>query len=226
MSIIIPETMASPEKPSLVICDDHLVVAEGLARALGGAYKITSILTSGHELERLVLAFAPSVVVTEVNLRGQSGLDALERTRARGIEAPFVICTSLSDTVTLHRALQAGARGVVTKAEGVAALQSAIELALGGKVYLSDAFVQVLASEQRLPLIHLTPRQQSILELIDEGMSAKQIAYTLGLSRRTVESHKLRLLRMTDTHSPQALLVQARRLGLLRPPGLRRLLKA
>ncbi|WP_165418473.1 response regulator [Dyella amyloliquefaciens] len=213
-------------KPTLAICDDHLVVAQGIARALHNAYDTEAVFRSGFQLEELLLTRPPDLVVTEVKLLDQGGLDVLEHVRARGIRIPFVICTSQTDPVTLHRAFYAGARGVVTKAEGVKALESAIELALQGKVYLSGTFMQVLISQQQLPVVRLTVRQRAVLELIDEGLAAQQIADRLGLSKRTVESHKLKLLRMTESHSPQELLIRARRLGLLRPAGVRRLLQA
>lgn len=211
---------AGQRKPVLAICDDHLIVAEGIARALRPIYDIQAVLRSGHELEDLLVSSPPDLVITEIQLLDQSGLDVLEHVRSRGINVPFVICTSQTDPVTLHQAFYAGARGVVTKAEGISALVSAVALALQGKVYLSDTFMQVLINEQQLPVVRPTARQRAVLELIDEGLGAQQIADKLGLSRRTVESHKLKLLRMTESHSPQELLIRARRLGLLRPSRL------
>jgi DNA-binding NarL/FixJ family response regulator len=210
------------DRPALAICDDHLLVAQGLALALGRIYDIKAVLRSGRALEELLLTCPPDAIVTEIDLLDQSGIEALERTRSLGVGVPFVICTSQADPVSVHRAFYAGARGVIAKGEGVAALQSAIDLALEGKVYLSDAFMQMLISEQRLPVVNLTSRQRTILQLMDDGLTAQQIADKLGLSRRTVESHKFRMLRITDTHSPQELLVRAKRLGLLRPAGVRR----
>lgn len=215
-----PLGQARHRKPILAICDDHLIVAQGIARALRGTYDTEVVLRSGYELEELLLTRPPSLVITEVQLRDQSGLDVLEHVRSRGVKVPFVICTSQTDPVTLHRAFYAGARGVVTKVEGVSALLSAVDLALQGKVYLSDAFMQVLINQQQLPVVRPTARQRAVLELIAEGLGAQQIADRLGLSRRTVESHKLKLLRMTESHSPQELLIRARRLGLLRPGRL------
>ena len=215
-----PLGQARHRKPILAICDDHLIVAQGIARALRGTYDTEAVLRSGYELEELLLTRPPSLVITEVQLLDQSGLDVLEHVRSRGVKVPFVICTSQTDPVTLHRAFYAGARGVVTKAEGVSALLSAVDLALQGKVYLSDAFMQVLINQQQLPVVRPTARQRAVLELIAEGLGAQQIADRLGLSRRTVESHKLKLLRMTESHSPQELLIRARRLGLLRPGRL------
>lgn len=215
-----PLGQARHRKPILAICDDHLIVAQGIARALRGTYNTEAVLRSGYELEELLLTRPPSLVVTEVQLLDRSGLEVLEHVRSRGVKVPFVICTSQTDPVTLHRAFYAGARGVVTKAEGINALLSAVDLALQGKVYLSDAFMQVLINQQQLPVVRPTARQRAVLELIAEGLGAQQIADRLGLSRRTVESHKLKLLRMTESHSPQELLIRARRLGLLRPGRL------
>lgn len=203
-------------RPSIAISDVHLLVAQGLARALSRAYEIKAVLRSGRELETLVLTDPPDAIITEFNLLDQSGLETLENTRATQSKVPFVFFTSQSDPAALQRAFYAGARGVVAKLEGVDALQSAIDLALKGKAYLSGAFMPVLMGDKR-PEVHLSTRQRVVLQLLDQGMTAQQIADRLCLSRRTVESHKIRLQRATHTHSLIELLSEARRLGLLDP---------
>lgn len=215
MSACIDESKSIFPKPGILISDRHLLVAQGLAKALSGSYEIKGVFASGRELEQAVLDCAPDAVVTEINLLDQSAIDTLKRLRAMGHNVPFVICTAQTNPGTLRDAFYSGALGVIAKSESVDALKTAIDLATENKVYLSNAFMQLLATEQQMPEIRLTTRQKRVLELLDGGLSAQQIADQLGLSRRTVESHKARLFRVTDTHSPRELLVRADRLGLL-----------
>lgn len=215
MSACIDASKNVSVRRSILIADCHLLVAEGLAKALSATYEIKGVFASGRELEQAVLAGAPDVVVTEISLLDQSAIDTLKRLRTVGCNVAFVICTSHNSPVTLRDAFYSGVLGVIAKSESVEALKTAIDLATENKVYLSNAFMQLLATEQHVPEIRLTARQKTVLELLDGGMSAQQIADQLGLSRRTVESHKARLFRVTDTHSPRELLVRADRLGLL-----------
>ena len=208
-------TMAS--KPSIAISDNHLIVAQGLALALGRHYKIKAILKDGHELEALIRTDPPDAIVTEVLLMGQSGLDTLERVQSTNIKVPFIICTSQLDPLTLHRAIYAGARGVVAKVEGIATLQAAIDTVLKGSAYVSDAFLPALISDSIVGEIQLTKRQHRILELLDQGMTAQHMAEMLCLSRRTIESHKARILHLLSAHSLLDLLTKARSHGLLGP---------
>lgn len=216
MSAYLTQVDNQPTKPSIAISDAHLLVAQGIARALSRAYEIKAVLRSGRELEDLVMTNPPDAIITEFNLLDQSGLETLEHTRATQSKIPFVFFTSQSDPAALQRAFYAGARGVVAKLEGVDALQSAIELALKGKAYLSGAFMPVLMGDKQ-PEVQLSTRQRVVLHLLDQGMTAQQIADRLCLSRRTVESHKIRLQRATHTHSLIELLAEARRRGLLDP---------
>ncbi|WP_233523480.1 response regulator transcription factor [Dyella solisilvae] len=215
------KVQSGTRKPSVVISDRHLLVAQGLALALSGAYDVQGIVRSGRELEELLRNNPPDIIITEVALLHKSGLDVMEAAQKAALPIAFVIFTSLADPVTLRRAIHAGASGIISKVEGLDALRSAIDLALQGKLYLSSSIMDLLVSEQRLPRIRITDRQQVILDLMAEGLGAQEIADRLGLSKRTVESHKSQLLNMTNTHSPQELIVHARRLGLLRPIELR-----
>ncbi|RAO74855.1 response regulator [Dyella jiangningensis] len=216
MTMSRPHAQVMSRKPSMVLCDHHLLVAEGLARALGNSYEIKAVLRSGRDLEDLLEANPPDVVITEIDLANRSGLAVAELMAHKLHHVCFIVCTASTDAGALHRALQAGSCALVSKQEGVAALQLAVDLALQGRSYLSSTLMQCLIHEQVLPPVRISPRQQMVLGLMAEGMKAQQIADTLGLSRRTVEAHKARLRYLTQTHSPQELLALARRMGLLR----------
>lgn len=209
----------STNKPSLVICDEQLLVADGLAQALGCKYEIRAVLRSGRALEELLFACRPDLVITEVDLLEESALDVLGRTRSEGIKVPFIFCTAEKNPAVLQRLFFSGASGVIAKIEGIAELQAAIELALQGKAYLSSSFLPMVTGAPESSRVTLTPKLRTILQLIDEGLRSQQIADRLGLSRRTVESHKRKLKQVTNTHSPQELLVRARHLGLLGKVG-------
>jgi DNA-binding NarL/FixJ family response regulator len=139
-------------------------------------------------------------VVLDVSLPGSNGLELLKRIRAEYPDLTILVISMHDESQYALKALQAGAQGYVTKRETPATLLEAVRTVLDGETYVSDAFAseliyQVVRAPQtgRSPLDVLTGREQEILRLVGDGCSSQKIASALGLSVKTVESHRLHI---------------------------------
>jgi DNA-binding NarL/FixJ family response regulator len=139
-------------------------------------------------------------IVLDVSLPGSNGLELLKRIRAAHPEVRILVISMHDESQYALKALQAGAQGYVTKRETPGTLLEAVRTVLEGETYVSDAFAseliyQVVRAPQsgRNPLDVLTGREQEILRLVGEGCSSQKIAGALGLSVKTVESHRLHI---------------------------------
>jgi DNA-binding NarL/FixJ family response regulator len=189
--------MSAPQRPRVLLADDHLLVAEALKSLLAPEFDLVGVVEDGRALVEAAGTLRPDVVVADVTMPHLNGIDALVQLRQRGNRVPVVFLTMHRDAGFARRALDAGASGFVLKHSAPAELVTAIRAALEGKTYLTPQLAgEVLEAMKQGPqqeggsLAALTPRQREVLQLAAEGQSAKQIASTLGISPRTVEFHK------------------------------------
>jgi len=186
------------KKPSVVLADDHQIVLEGLRSLLKENFELLGTASNGRELMELCTRLRPDVVVADISMPLLNGIDAVQQLRQQGFEAKVVFLTMHRDQTYATRALEAGASGYVLKHAASDELVPAIQAALRGQTYVSAA----LRSEAReaaafgggKTVADLTARQREVLQLVAEGKSAKEIAAILGISPRTAETHKYKLM--------------------------------
>ena len=200
--------MTAPQRPRLLLADDHLMVAEALKSLLAPEFDLVGVVEDGRALVEAATTLRPDVIVADVTMPHLNGIDALVQLRQRGDRVPVVFLTMHRDASFARRALDAGASGFVLKHSAPAELVSAIRAALEGKTYLTPQIAgEVLESMKQRPqpdggsLASLTPRQREILQLAAEGRSAKQIAALLAISPRTVEFHKYQMMEALGLHT-------------------------
>ena len=185
-------------KPRVLLADDHRIVAEGLKSLLADEFDLAGIVEDGRALVQAARDLRPDVIVTDISMPHLSGIDALLQIRKDNPDARVVLLTMHRDAAYARRALEAGAAGYVLKHSAPAELVLALRAALQGRTFVSpDIAAEVFRAGKSLPadpVAALTPRQREILRLLAEGKSAKEIASGLGLSARTVEDHKYRLM--------------------------------
>jgi DNA-binding NarL/FixJ family response regulator len=200
--------MIAPQRPRVLLADDHLLVAEALKSLLSPEFDLVGVVEDGRALVEAAATLRPDVIVADVTMPHLNGIDALVQLRKRGDRVPVVFLTMHRDASFARRALDAGASGFVLKHSAPAELVSAIRAALDGKTYLTPQLAgEVLESMTREPRQHvcsfgtLTPRQREVLQLAAAGQSAKQIAATLAISPRTVEFHKYQAMEALGLHT-------------------------
>jgi two-component system response regulator NreC len=184
-----------PTPITLILADDHKVVRSGLRMLLESSGRFEVLGESGDvgSTVEAVLAQRPRVLVLDLNMGGESALDVIPRLRAEAPETQIVVLTMQDNPAFAQAALRAGAAGYVLKDAADTELMSAVELAAEGRTYLNPELGARLASapvdaEERPG--SLSPREIEVLRLIALGHTNSEIAASLFLSVRTVESHR------------------------------------
>ncbi len=200
--------------------DDHAIVREGYRRLLERTpdLAVTAEAASGAEAHRLFCELAPAVVVMAINLPGISGSEATRRILAHDPAASVLAFSMYDDALVGARALQAGARGYVTKASAPDTLVDAVRALAAGHMYLSHDFAQTLAlhgAGQDAALNALSPAEFEVFRLLAEGWSVSEIARILALSDKTVANHQTQIKRKLEVNASGQLVWIALERGLV-----------
>lgn len=205
----------------MLLADDHRIVLDGLSSLLQEDFEIIGTAGDGVSLVELAERLCPDVVVVDVSMPRLNGIDATRRLATMGCPAKVIILSMHADVTYASRALEAGALGYVLKTSASDELVEAIRSALRGRVFLSEALrtqsiENLLNPAQRRAkhTIELTGRQREILQLLAEGKSAKEVGALLGISARTVETHKYKMMEDLGVKTSAQLILYALRSGL------------
>lgn len=188
----------------VVLVDDHAVVREGYRRLLERTDEISVIaeVGSGEEAYRVVCEMQPDVTVMDINLPGLGGIEAVRRIVARLPEAKILMFSMHEDTVFSSRALQAGARGYVTKSAAPEVLVEAVRLVAAGKLYISHEMAQELALQmlpgREKPIDALSAREFEVFRLLVAGHTLQDISRILCLSYKTVANYQSNIKHKLD----------------------------
>ena len=188
-------------RPRIVLADDHRIVVEGLRSLLQSEFDLVGPAENGVDLVDLAQRTTPDVIVTDISMPLLNGIDAVRKLRESGVQAKVVFLTMHPDVVYATRAMEAGASGYVLKHSAPDELIAAIHEVLRGGTFISTSLRNPALDELLHPsrrhvkkTVELTARQREVLQLLAEGKSAKEIAGVLGISSRTVETHKYNIM--------------------------------
>ena len=186
-------------EPTVFVVDDNPGVRKSLQALLDSAGLAVETYASIAEFLGAYDAARPGCLVLDVRLRGDSGLDLLDELRKRKATLPVIVMTGYADVPTSVRAFKGGAvdflRKPVPPKTLIERIREAIEL--GGRALATAAQRTSVADR----VAQLTPRELQVMELLAVGKSSKEIATTLNISVRTVESHRRTVLRKMDVDS-------------------------
>jgi DNA-binding NarL/FixJ family response regulator len=217
---------------TVVIADDHRSFGEAMQIALGreNDLSVIEVVADGELAVSVTLEEEPDVVLMDLRMPGTDGIEATRRLRAEGSKSAIVILTGEGDDVSMARAIQAGARGLVHKTVPIDDLAEAVRRAARGEPLHRPAEVnRVLQVERERSdrdrdlerrVERLTPRETQILQAMADGMSSEQIAEDLGMSRHTLRTHTQNILTRLGVHSKTDAVIAAIRFGKATPPGL------
>jgi DNA-binding NarL/FixJ family response regulator len=214
---------------TVLLADDHPLVREGLRSLIEDLpdYTVVGDAADGDEAIDRAGALQPDVMLLDITMPRLSGIDALPRI-ALASPGTRVLIVAMYDTADfVMKALQAGAAGYLLKDAASRELPMALDAVREGRSFLSPAVSTTVirqalgapvapqpppaADPRELPL---TPRQIQILRLVASGRSMKAIAYELGLSVKTVETHRAQIMKRLDVHDVPRLVLLAARYGL------------
>ncbi len=209
------------DKIRILVADDHQMVAEGLRRLLEPTYELVAIAENGHEMIAAAKELQPDVIIVDISMPLLNGIDAVSEIRSAGIQAKIIYLTMHQEANYARRALAGGASAYVLKHSASSELLFAIQEALAGRHFVTPT-VAAKINRARTPeevsldaLDGLTVRQREVLQLLAEGYSAKEVSTILEISRRTVEYHKYRMMKILGLHKSAELIQFAVQNGLV-----------
>lgn len=189
----------------VMVVDDHAVVRQGIRAVLEGADELEVVAEAGggSEALELVAEMDPDVVVLDVNMPEPDGLEVTRLLREEGRDCRILILSMHDNPEYVLEALRAGADGYLLKDAGPAELRSAVTTVADGREYLSERVTHQLSvalraelerDKKRGRLDRLTPREREVMMRVVKGRTSREIAEELGISHRTVETHRERVM--------------------------------
>ncbi len=202
----------------LLLADDHAIFLQGLTKLLDAwpEAKVVAEAADGQEAWELILRHKPDVAVVDIKMPQMSGIEIAEQVRAQGLSTRVVLLTMHDEPALALEAEQAGIHGYVLKDNTFEELSKAIKTVASGRHYMSPSVSEKLqAFRLSSGGVTLSPREREVLKLIASGLSGKAIARELGISPKTVETHRVRLMAKLNLHSVAELVRYAVQTGFL-----------
>jgi two-component system nitrate/nitrite response regulator NarL len=216
----------SVKKIRLLLVDDHPIVREGIKSALSTKKNIAIVGEASTGEEAMVKArkLSPDVILMDINMPGMSGLETSRRLRKSVPDSKILALTMHENREYILEMSQLGARGYVFKDSSPSELLRAIETVHAGEFFFSPRASQqllkaFLKGEPRTDTqasVDLSQREKDVLQLITEGFKTKEIARRLGVTDRTVETYRRRLMTKLSVHSVAGLIKLAITKGIVK----------
>ena len=211
----------------ILIVDDHAVVRRGVRALLEGhdGWEVCGEATNGHEAIAKVIELEPDLVVLDVSLPGLNGLEATPQILKASPNTEVLVLTMHHSDELVRQVLRSGAKGYVLKSDADHSLVEAIESVRQHKPFVTnavtefalDSFLKGDTGESEVPKVPTTPRERQIIQLVAESRSSKEVAATLGISVKTVESHRTNIMRKLRLRSVSDLVRYAIRNRIVEP---------
>ncbi|MCB0345861.1 MAG: response regulator transcription factor [Bdellovibrionales bacterium] len=207
---------------TFLIADDHVVLREGLKALLKSVdgWDVVAEANDGLEVMPLFEEHKPDLVVLDLRMPNLGGVETIKRLKREREDTIILVLSAKDDDKSVREAMRAGANGFVPKSSQSNELEFAIRSVLKGQTYLSptvcDAMLGVDGSEEgSSPLASLTDREREVMKLLSEGMPNRDVAKTLHISPRTVDSHRANIMKKLGVTSNAELVQIALRNGLI-----------
>jgi DNA-binding NarL/FixJ family response regulator len=187
-------------KSKILLVDDHPLLCEGLTRLINQQPELVVCgqAETIYQALKMISAQKPDVVIIDLTLKGDSGIDLIKDMKLRSIKSLILVLSMHDESLYAERALRAGAKGYIMKQEASKEVLKAIRLVLKGEIYLSETMnakmLHHLADSgprtSAAPIAGLSDRELRVFQLIGQGRATRQIADELHISVKTVESYR------------------------------------
>ena len=191
---------AQPNKKRILLVDDHPVLRKGLVRLIDSKdeFVVCGEASTAADTMALIRELEPDLAIVDIGLPGASGIELTKTIRAEFQKLPVLILSMHEEAFYATRALRAGAMGYIVKQDAIDNIADALREALNGRCYLSPVIAAQLQHNGPDKQIHptddpvslLTDREFEIFELIGKGHEVREISHALGVSPKTVETHR------------------------------------
>jgi DNA-binding NarL/FixJ family response regulator len=204
----------------VLLADDHAIVREGVKNLLlQEGFEVAGEASDGKKALELAKKLRPDVALIDFSMPILNGIDAARKIHAASAGTKTILLTMYRDEQYVLEALRAGIKGYVLKSQAGADLVHAIRSTLQGETYLSPAIsesvVKAALAKMATASDPLTQREREVLQLIAEGRTNKEVSQQLGMSVKTVESHRRNLMAKLDIHETAGLVRHAIKIGLV-----------
>ncbi len=210
---------------SVLVVDDHDLIRLGICRMLADVQGITVIgqAASGEEAVDKVRVLSPDIVFMDIRMPGIGGVEATHRILSRYPNTKVIVVSAFNDDVYPATLLKAGASGYITKNAGSLEVKAAVQAVLSGKAYVSPELAQMMvlngmqSGQDNSPLATLSHRELQIATMITSGRRAKDVAETLNISPKTINTYKYRIYEKLGVTNDVELTLAAVKYGLVDP---------
>lgn len=228
-----PTTDDENPRIKIVLVDDHAVIRAGLRLLIEARRDMKVVGEAANATDAVAVAASaqPDIILLDLNLEGDSGLDCLPRLLAAAHRARVLVLTGVDDFEMHRQAARLGARGLVHKAKAAEVILKAIERVHAGEVwfdqYLISGMLSEMAhpggrkksSEEEIKITSLTRREHEVVSLVCEGLRNKQISERLFISQTTVSHHLTSAFSKLGVTDRLELVVYAYTQGIVKPPA-------
>lgn len=206
----------------ILLGDDHVLVRQGLKSLLEREkFQVVAEASDGQEVVRLAESLHPDIALIDISMPTLNGIDAARELARSCPKTKVILLTQHEEEQYIYEALESKVKGYVLKNQVASDLVNALQEVSKGGVYLSPGVsrvvVEACGSKSQKASDPLSGRERQVLQLIAEGKSTKDVASLLGISVKTAESHRSRLMQKLDIHETASLVRYAVRRGLVQP---------
>ena len=218
-----------PARRQVLVVDDHPIVRHGLALLINREpdLMVCGEADDAQSATQAIVSLRPDLVILDISLGGPDGLELLKQIRTRNADLPVLVLSMHDETTYTERVLRAGANGYIMKEEATDRVLTAIRRILEGQVYVPDRVASRLLRQYahtstvtaRSPLAALSDRELEVFRLIGAGRSTRQIAESLHLSVKTVESYQAHIKEKLELSNARELQYRAIELAVREKAG-------
>ncbi|GAB7081803.1 response regulator [Megalodesulfovibrio paquesii] len=217
-----------PRLLTVVLVDDHPLFREGLKRIVetAGTLRLVGEAAELADARTCVGSNKPDLVLLDIAIQGGAGMRLVREIKSLSPQSRILVVSSNTDPALVEGAFHAGASGFLTKTAGSLESVKALNRVAGGDVYLDPELTQSVAMARLRPM-HATPgngqgqtvekltnRERQVLQMVSQGLYTREIASMLGLSTKTVEHHRCRLMRKLGCRNSAEVVAWAHRAGM------------
>lgn len=198
----------------IVIADDHRLIASGLSVELElHGYEIAGIANNGLDAIAMIKSMQPDFAILDINMPGANGVEAFLEAKRWSPDTEFAVLTGHPSANLFSSLIDAGVRGIFLKSDAPTYICASVARILKGETILSPSVIGIMGGSAEVP--ELTNRELQILHGVARGLSNAVLAQDLGISAKTVDTHRTNLMRKLSVHSTATLLMKSVKLGLV-----------
>jgi len=206
----------------VLVADDHALVREGFRALLERkGFQLVGEAVNGQEAVRMAEELKPDIALLDVQMPILNGLDAGREIQRANKNTHVVLLTMHAEDHLMATALRAGIRAYVLKSQATEDLVHAMRAVMRRQIYLSPGIskfaVDAYVNGESAPPDPLARRERQVLQLVAEGKTSKEIGMALGVSTKTAESYRARVMTKLDIHDTAGLVRYAIRTGMVQP---------